>query len=175
MWAPHISAKEALQTEVEHFVDCVRTGTRPISSGVSGLRVVEVLEAAPFDRGAGQAGSPEASRSGPSETRVVSPESAAKDLIVQVASGQTMNTVQRSILFSALERYGSLLLLFVSTAVLSRLLHPDEFGIYAVVNAMSPSLRRPSRSSAAPTISFRSSHFPDEIFARPLPSHSAFR
>src|ERR1700704_1023705 len=46
MWAPHIPAKEALQTEVEHFVDCLRNGRFPISSGVSGLRVVEILEAA---------------------------------------------------------------------------------------------------------------------------------
>ncbi len=46
MWAPHISAQEALQTEVEHFVDCARTGAPPISSGLSGLQVVEVLEAA---------------------------------------------------------------------------------------------------------------------------------
>jgi predicted dehydrogenase len=45
MWAPHISAKEALQTEVEHFVDCLRSGKTPISSGASGLRVVEILEA----------------------------------------------------------------------------------------------------------------------------------
>jgi predicted dehydrogenase len=46
MWAPHIPAREALQTEVEHFVDCLRNGKLPISSGVSGLRVVEILEAA---------------------------------------------------------------------------------------------------------------------------------
>jgi len=46
MWAPHISAKEALRTEVEHFVDCVRNGTQPLSDGMSGLRVVEILEAA---------------------------------------------------------------------------------------------------------------------------------
>jgi predicted dehydrogenase len=46
MWAPHISAKEALQSEVEHFVDCVRNDQQPISSGDSGLRVVEILEAA---------------------------------------------------------------------------------------------------------------------------------
>jgi predicted dehydrogenase len=46
MWAPHISPKEALQSEVAHFVDCVRNGTSPISGGLSGLRVVEVLEAA---------------------------------------------------------------------------------------------------------------------------------
>lgn len=46
MWAPHISAKEALQSEVEHFIDCVRNGTPPTSDGWSGLRVVEVLEAA---------------------------------------------------------------------------------------------------------------------------------
>jgi predicted dehydrogenase len=46
MWAPHIPVKEALQTEVGHFIDCLRTGKLPISSGVSGLRVVEILEAA---------------------------------------------------------------------------------------------------------------------------------
>jgi predicted dehydrogenase len=46
MWAPHISTKEALQTEIEHFIDCVRTGAPPVSDGMSGLRVIEVLEAA---------------------------------------------------------------------------------------------------------------------------------
>lgn len=46
MWAPHVSPKEALQIEVEHFIDCVRSGTLPISSGMSGLRVIEILEAA---------------------------------------------------------------------------------------------------------------------------------
>jgi predicted dehydrogenase len=46
MWAPHISTKEALQTEVEHFIDCVHNGVRPISSGLSALQVIEVLEAA---------------------------------------------------------------------------------------------------------------------------------
>jgi len=46
MWAPHIATKEALQTEVEHFIDCVRSGARPVSDGASGLRVIEVLEAA---------------------------------------------------------------------------------------------------------------------------------
>lgn len=47
-----------------------------------------------------------------------------------------MNSVQRSILFSAADRYGSLVLFFVATAVLSRLLSPAEFGVYAVVNAI---------------------------------------
>ncbi|RJF78745.1 Gfo/Idh/MocA family protein [Rhodopseudomonas palustris] len=46
MWAPNISTKEALQTEVEHFIGCVRNGTKPISDGYSGLRVIEILEAA---------------------------------------------------------------------------------------------------------------------------------
>ncbi|OYU92374.1 MAG: oxidoreductase [Bradyrhizobiaceae bacterium PARB1] len=46
MWAPNISTKEALQTELEHFIDCVRTGAPPVSNGFSGLRVIEVLEAA---------------------------------------------------------------------------------------------------------------------------------
>jgi predicted dehydrogenase len=46
MWAPHLAAKEALQAEVEHFVDCVRHGKTPVSNARSGLRVVEILEAA---------------------------------------------------------------------------------------------------------------------------------
>lgn len=46
MWAPNISTKEALQAEIEHFIECVRTGATPVSSGLSGLRVIEVLEAA---------------------------------------------------------------------------------------------------------------------------------
>jgi predicted dehydrogenase len=46
MWAPHLAAKEALQTEVEHFIDCVRAGASPISNGLTGLEVVRILEAA---------------------------------------------------------------------------------------------------------------------------------
>ena len=45
MWAPHLPAKESLQTETEHFVDCLRRDTAPISSGLTGLEVVEMLEA----------------------------------------------------------------------------------------------------------------------------------
>ncbi len=47
-----------------------------------------------------------------------------------------MSSMQRSIFFSAVERYASLVLFFVSTAVLSRLLSPEEFGIYALVTAV---------------------------------------
>jgi predicted dehydrogenase len=46
MYAPKIGQKEALATEVEHFVDCVRSGQQPESDGRSGLRVVRILEAA---------------------------------------------------------------------------------------------------------------------------------
>jgi predicted dehydrogenase len=45
IWSPRISNVEPLRTEVQHFVDCVRTGTTPISDGEAGLRVVRVLEA----------------------------------------------------------------------------------------------------------------------------------
>ena len=47
-----------------------------------------------------------------------------------------VSLIHRSILFSALERYGSLFVFVASTAVLSRLLTPREYGIYAVVNAI---------------------------------------
>jgi O-antigen/teichoic acid export membrane protein len=47
-----------------------------------------------------------------------------------------MMSIHRSIFFSAVDRYGSLLLFVLSTAVLSRLLAPSEFGIYALINAI---------------------------------------
>jgi predicted dehydrogenase len=46
MWAPHLPAKEALQTEAEHFIACLHSGKSPISNGTTGLQVVEILEAA---------------------------------------------------------------------------------------------------------------------------------
>jgi predicted dehydrogenase len=46
MHAPQLSLAEALRVEAEHFVDCVRTGRKPITDGDAGLRVVRILEAA---------------------------------------------------------------------------------------------------------------------------------
>jgi predicted dehydrogenase len=42
---PVIADEEPLRLELEHFVECVRTGERPRTDGESGLRVVTVLEA----------------------------------------------------------------------------------------------------------------------------------
>jgi predicted dehydrogenase len=44
IYSPRISNAEPLRLEVEHFVDCVRSGEQPRSDGASGLRVVRVLE-----------------------------------------------------------------------------------------------------------------------------------
>jgi predicted dehydrogenase len=46
MWAPHLPAKEALLTEAEHFISCIRSGASPISNGMTGVHVVAILEAA---------------------------------------------------------------------------------------------------------------------------------
>jgi predicted dehydrogenase len=46
MWAPPITSKEALLTEVEHFFSCIENTSHPSSDGESGLRVVEMLTAA---------------------------------------------------------------------------------------------------------------------------------
>jgi len=47
-----------------------------------------------------------------------------------------MSAVHRSIFFSAAERYGGFALSVVSTAVMARLLTPEEFGIFAVISAI---------------------------------------
>jgi predicted dehydrogenase len=46
MWAPHLATSEALTTEANHFLDCVRTGTPPMTDGNTGLEVIQILEAA---------------------------------------------------------------------------------------------------------------------------------
>ncbi|HYB22596.1 MAG TPA: Gfo/Idh/MocA family oxidoreductase [Solirubrobacteraceae bacterium] len=45
IFSPRIPNVEPLRLECEHFVDCLRTGAKPRSDGLSGLRVVRVLEA----------------------------------------------------------------------------------------------------------------------------------
>ncbi|QFU17879.1 Gfo/Idh/MocA family protein [Microvirga thermotolerans] len=46
VWAPQLSVKEALLTEIEHFVDCIEQGKAPMTGGASGLHVVTLLEGA---------------------------------------------------------------------------------------------------------------------------------
>jgi predicted dehydrogenase len=45
IFSPHISGAEPLRIECEHFLECIRTGATPRSDGMSGVRVVRVLEA----------------------------------------------------------------------------------------------------------------------------------
>ncbi len=46
MYSPSVKQTESLSLECQHFVDCIMTGTQPDSSGLEGLRVVQILEAA---------------------------------------------------------------------------------------------------------------------------------
>lgn len=46
IWIPHLQGKEALNLEVEHFVDCIRNGHAPLSGGPEGLQLIRTLEAA---------------------------------------------------------------------------------------------------------------------------------
>lgn len=46
MWSPRLEPMEALQQEMNYFVECIETGTDPFNDGRAGLRVVKMLEAA---------------------------------------------------------------------------------------------------------------------------------
>src|SRR6266850_1657246 len=46
MWAPRLDATEALQTEAQHFIDCVENNKQPETDGQAGLRLVKIVEAA---------------------------------------------------------------------------------------------------------------------------------
>lgn len=45
---PHLNFSEPLRSECSHFIECIRSGHRPITDGRNGLSVVRVLEAADF-------------------------------------------------------------------------------------------------------------------------------
>ncbi len=44
--SPKVEVREPLKEQCRHFIECVRTGTRPLTSGWEGLNVLRVLEAA---------------------------------------------------------------------------------------------------------------------------------
>ena len=44
-YSPYIKQEEPLKTECQHFLDCIRNGRTPITSGLKGLEVVRILEA----------------------------------------------------------------------------------------------------------------------------------
>jgi predicted dehydrogenase len=46
MWAPQLDMTEALKVEISHLLNCIQSGNRPLSDGVSGWQVVRLLEAA---------------------------------------------------------------------------------------------------------------------------------
>ena len=43
---PKIDSREPLRVEAEHFLECIRTGTTPMTDGINGVQVVDVLTAA---------------------------------------------------------------------------------------------------------------------------------
>jgi predicted dehydrogenase len=45
MWAPKLDQTEALRLVATDFIDCIHTGRRPRTDGISGLNVVKILEA----------------------------------------------------------------------------------------------------------------------------------
>ena len=45
-YIPHLKQEEPLKELCQHFVDCIRTGATPLSSGRRGLELVKILEAA---------------------------------------------------------------------------------------------------------------------------------
>jgi predicted dehydrogenase len=46
MYAPYIKQEEPLKTECQHFLDCIRNGSEPVSGGLRGTELVRILEAA---------------------------------------------------------------------------------------------------------------------------------
>ena len=52
-YSPYINQVEPLKVECQHFLDCIKSGSKSDSSGIEGLKVVQVLEAASKSLGNG--------------------------------------------------------------------------------------------------------------------------
>jgi predicted dehydrogenase len=44
--APYIRQEEPLKVECQHFLDCIRGGSAPLTDGTQGLKMIRILEAA---------------------------------------------------------------------------------------------------------------------------------
>ena len=53
MYAPYIKQVEPLKVECQHFLECIRTGKKPETNGLDGLRVIQILEASSHSLKAG--------------------------------------------------------------------------------------------------------------------------
>jgi predicted dehydrogenase len=45
IYVPYVKQEEPLKTECQHFLDCIRSGTPPLTDGRRGLELVRILEA----------------------------------------------------------------------------------------------------------------------------------
>ena len=45
VYAPYIKQEEPLKTECQHFLDCIKNGTTPLTDGKQGMELVRILEA----------------------------------------------------------------------------------------------------------------------------------
>jgi|SRR5579859_7744652 len=45
MYVPYIKQEEPLKAECQHFIECIRQGSAPLTNGQNGLSVVQILEA----------------------------------------------------------------------------------------------------------------------------------
>jgi predicted dehydrogenase len=45
VYSPYIRQEEPLKMECQHFLDCIRSGTKPLTDGGKGLELVRILEA----------------------------------------------------------------------------------------------------------------------------------
>ena len=93
--SPKIESTEPLRVEAEHFIECMRTGRRPITDAELGLRVVAALEAAEASQREG-AGKPVERRYGPMDRRMsAAPVLMAADRMLREGLSRTLQQHER--------------------------------------------------------------------------------
>lgn len=91
VYAPYVKQEEPLKTECQHFLDCIRSGSAPLTDGSQGLELVRILEAS--SESLRQGGSPVQLASGLNGYKSVRPVSGRP---VRLAVPKTSATTIRS-------------------------------------------------------------------------------
>ncbi|MCU0784768.1 MAG: Gfo/Idh/MocA family oxidoreductase [Verrucomicrobia bacterium] len=96
---PYIKQEEPLKVECQHFLDCIRTGNTPLTSGKRGLELVQILEASSesLKRGGGPVDLSFRPNSSVRQNAGARPVHQARDLSVKVIVEAVPNAAARAL------------------------------------------------------------------------------
>jgi hypothetical protein len=89
VYAPYIKQEEPLKTECQHFLDCIKHGTTPLTDGKQGLELVRILEASSESLRQGGAAVEFSKRNENGSTSLMTPEATIRPSAQELSAGRS--------------------------------------------------------------------------------------